>query len=148
MRILDQIADLESEAQLLALEGALNALDNAPDAGACIPSLLAVFERFPWSDGYGLCWSILHAIERLAAYEPLLVASVRRAPGQFNLMMVNNLLNSGVSDAYRVSLLGLLGEVARNQRYSPQARHVAHEYSQHQHKKNAAGQEAEPEGTS
>ena len=95
IRVLDQIADLESETELLALEGALNALDNAPAGETCIRSLLAVFERCPWSDGYGVCWSIVHAIEDLPAYEPLLVASVRRAPGRFNLMMVNARLNGG-----------------------------------------------------
>jgi hypothetical protein len=110
------------------LEGALNALGNAPDTSLCIPSLLAVFERFPWSDGFGLCWSILHAIEQLPGYEPHLVASVLRAPGEFNLMMVNRLVNGGVSDVGGVSLLGLLDEVARGSRYSEQARDEAREY--------------------
>ena len=128
IRALDGIADADSETDLLLLEGALEALKDLSDAVPCTASLLAVFERFPWSDGYGAFWSILHALEELPAYEPLLVASVRREPGEFNLMMVNRLLNSGVSSADGVSLLELLDEVARDPSYSERARSQAREY--------------------
>jgi hypothetical protein len=46
-----------------------------------------VFERFPDHDGYGVMWSVLHGIEAILNYEIELLASVRRLPTEFGVVM-------------------------------------------------------------
>lgn len=119
---LDGVDDPEGEASLATLQSALVAVARAPDAHLCIRALFAVFERFPWSDGFESFWSILHALEGLPGYERELVASVRRVPGEFNLLMVNRCLNGGITEVDGVSLRQLLGDVATSVAYSERAR--------------------------
>ncbi|HVK52487.1 MAG TPA: hypothetical protein VM469_12220 [Pseudoxanthomonas sp.] len=57
-----------------------------------ISILFNVFERFPDDDGAGVLWSIVHGVESLAHdYEPLLVASNRRAPSHMAAVMLARL---------------------------------------------------------
>lgn len=109
---LASITDPNDEAQLFTLELGLRSLPQVARPEVAVPGLLAVFERFPWDDGYGTFWSILHALERLPSYEPQLVESVRRSPGEFNLLMVQRLRNYGVEHVNGTCLADLLGEIA------------------------------------
>ena len=126
---LDSIDDPEGEASLATLQSTLAALEQAPDADRCIGALFAIFERFPWSDGFESFWSILHALERLPGSERALVASVRRAPGEFNLLMVKRCLNGGITEVDGVSLLPLLQEVVASPAYSERARREAERFA-------------------
>lgn len=131
---LESINDPESLIDLAKLEGALIALPLAKDKLLCIPALLRVFERFPWSDGFESFWGILHSLETLSGYEPELVASVRRAPGEFNLLMIKRLLNGGVYEVEGQSLLGLLGEIVNADQYSSTAKAKAETFLNYQSK--------------
>jgi hypothetical protein len=82
-------------------------------------ALLQVFERFPAEDGFGVFWSILHALEAADNYEHELVASVRRAPNLFNTLMVNRFINAEASAIAGVSAEGLLNEVIHNAAAAP-----------------------------
>jgi hypothetical protein len=126
--VLDGIADPGSEQDLLALEGALAAISEARNAADCVPPLFRVLERFPWSDGFGSFWAILHTLEALPGYESRLVDSVRRSPGEFNLLMINRLVNGGVVHVDGVPLVGLLEEVTNRPRSSERARAEAANY--------------------
>lgn len=77
-------------------------------------ALLLVFERFPEEDGFGVFWSILHALEAADNYEHELVASVRRVPNLFNTLMVNRIVNAGASVVAGVQAERLLEEVLHN----------------------------------
>jgi hypothetical protein len=77
-----------------------------------VDDLFAVFERFPGEDGAGVFWTILHGLESLPDYERALVASVRRRPSEFGVLMVKRLLNGGQTQGEDVPLLGLLESVA------------------------------------
>lgn len=120
--VLDAIVDPESERDLLALKGALAAVPGASDAADCVPALFHVFERFPWSDGFESFWGILHTLEGIPGYESRLVHSVRCCPGEFNLLMINRLLNGGSSEIEGVSLVALLQEVIDRADTSDRAR--------------------------
>lgn len=119
---LESVKDAESTDDLSRLDGALNALPLAADRFRCIPALLGLFERFPWSDGFESFWGILHALEKLPGYESELIASVRRTPGEFNLSMINRLLNGGISEVKGESLLRILHEIANAKHHSPRAK--------------------------
>ena len=55
---------------------------------AAIPVLLRVFDRFPDEDGAGVFWSIVHGLESLPDYEPLLRASAEARPTHFKRIML------------------------------------------------------------
>jgi hypothetical protein len=62
-----------------------------------IEPLLRVLERFPRGDGDGVGWAIVHALEHIGGYEPALVASVRRCPSELGGIMLERLINDGVT---------------------------------------------------
>ena len=133
VRALESVADLESDADLQRLERkALISFAKIANPELVAPALFGVFERFPWEDGYGSFWTILHMLERTPGYQPLMVASIRRSPGDFNLSMVNRLLNAGTTRVAGTDLLALLGEIAEGLGYSTRARDRALGFLQHQ----------------
>ncbi len=79
----------------------------APEQG--MKALFGIFERYPEDDGNGVFWTILHGLERLPNYEPALVSSVRRQPTEFNVLMVNRILNTG-----QESIGGVSGQTPRD----------------------------------
>jgi hypothetical protein len=122
----------QDEAQLQALEQALGAVVPASCGQEELALLLGVFERFPGEDGFGIFWSIVHLLEATAGYEPALVSSVLRKPVEFNLLMVNRLLNAGVVLVEGQSLLSLLHVVASREDASPRAREEARRFIEYQ----------------
>jgi hypothetical protein len=66
---------------------------------AAVPTLLRVFERFPRHDGHGAFWAILHAIETVPGYEPVLVEHVIRTPTEMGVTMLERLVNGGITHA-------------------------------------------------
>ena len=132
VRALDSITDAENERDLQTLEVALRSIAGLPDPALVVPALLRVFERFPWSDGFESFWTILHQLERTPGYEPLLIASVRRSPGEFNLLMINRLLNGGTTSVAGTDLVSVLREVAERPVYDDRARGTALDLLKHQ----------------
>jgi len=113
------------EAQLRKLDEAIGGLTGKAVAAAEFNQLLGVFERFPDDDGYGVFWSIVHCLEAFDGYEPLLVKSVNRKPVEFNVLMVNRLLNAGVLEVDNQSLMALLKSVATSSEARPEVRKSA-----------------------
>ncbi|MBC8103205.1 MAG: hypothetical protein H7Z41_11515 [Cytophagales bacterium] len=112
------------------LDDLLNRLWEAgPPEGAMVAeTLLRVFERFPEDDGNGVFWSILHGLESLPEYEPALVASVRRQPVEFTVLMVNRILNVGQVRIGEVDGRALLAEVLVHRLTPAQTRQAAQDY--------------------
>ena len=79
---------------------------------AWLPTLLRVFERFPRHDGHGVFWSILHGIERIAGYEPVLVEYVTRTPTEMGITMLQRIANAGIGAVGAVDLDTLIAELA------------------------------------
>jgi hypothetical protein len=114
------------EAQLQQLEKAVDAIRPQDCGQAEFRALLGVFERFPEDDGYGIFWSIVHCLEACEGYESALIDSVARSPAEFNVLMVNRLLNGGLTEVDGQSLLAVLASVASN----PMARSSARKSAQ------------------
>ena len=125
---LKSFTDPQSGAHLKALDAAVQAVDPALCGPQEIQALLGVFERFPEQDGFGVFWGILHALEAIEGYEPELFDSVKRKPCEFNVLMVNRLLNAGVTEIGGNSLESLLHAVLANELATPQAQRDALQY--------------------
>lgn len=133
---IENVRTAEDESDLAALDEGVRELFARPDAWRGIDTLLRVFERFPTQDGYGVFWSILHGLESLSGrYEGKLVESVRRAPSEFGLVMVNRMLNAGHAEAGGVSLLAVLREASENPHCPPEVRDRAKGLVEHQSSK-------------
>ena len=90
------------------------------------------FERYPDWDDHGMTWSILHGIETQPNSNAHVVSSVRRRPAMFPVLMVNRLLNGGVTAVGDVDLLTLLRDVAADDSAEPRAREWARNFLDHQ----------------
>src|SRR5690606_15531287 len=88
-------------------------------------------ERFPEEDGYGVFWSILHLLEACNGCDEALVESVKRKPVEFNLRMVNRLLNSGITTVNGESLMQLLTCIAESEGTAPSTRKSANGFLAH-----------------
>ena len=92
---LAKFTDPEDEQHLRSLEEVVASLGSTPLNRDDIRAIFDLFERFPEEDGYGIFWSLLHAIEASGGYEADLLESVARQPGDFNVRMVGRFLNAG-----------------------------------------------------
>ena len=119
---INAIESVDDEENLRRLDQALQDLFTSPQPERGIDALFRIYERFPESDGYGVFWSILHGLERLPNYEPRLITSVQRQPMEFNLTMVNRLLNAGTTQIEGTNLVALLEAIAASPQYPEQAR--------------------------
>jgi hypothetical protein len=106
----------EDGGQLKQLVDSIDVLDANFLSSNDVRQLLDVFERFPDDDGFESFWGIIHLLERAGGYESALIDSARRSPGEFNLTMINRLLNGGIKHVGDQSLLSLLEDVARSER--------------------------------
>ena len=125
----------ENEGQLKQLVDSINALDANTLNSNDVRQLLDIFERFPDNDGFESFWGIVHLLERAGNYESALVDSVRRSPGEFNLTMINRLLNGGIKNVGDQSLLSLLEDVARTERDDPNSARLAMHFVEYQRRK-------------
>ena len=112
---LNGIKSLESPNELQQLEASVDQLFASENPKLGIEALLRVFERFPEQDGFGIFWSIVHGLESLSGYEPLLIESVKRQPSLFGLLMINRLLNSGFFKIQSDELLSILKNIAADE---------------------------------
>lgn len=129
----------EDEGQLKQLVALLDALDATSVNANDVNQLLGVFGRFPDKDGFGSFWKILHLLEKAGGYESALVDSVRRSPGEFNLLMINRLLNGGIENIGGQSLLSLLEEVALTEEANPDSAQWAMHFVDYQRGKPDRG---------
>ena len=120
----DNFSDSENAEQLQNLDAAAAQLEAEPPLIA-VAAMLRVFERFPDSDGFGVFWTLLHAIECAPGYETELVQSIARQPNEFNLIMVNRLLNAGVTRIGERSPLELLEQIAADARTPAEVKQTA-----------------------
>jgi hypothetical protein len=122
----------EEEGDLDALDLLIgHAVSQPPDADID-RALFGIFERFPQEDGHGVYWSIVHGLERRGDYESGLVASVRRSPSPFALLMLNRLCNGGHTKCAGVAIKSLLEDVAASSEVTPEVRQEAAEFLAHQ----------------
>jgi hypothetical protein len=129
-KIVAAIQDFQpSNGNWQGLDALLQELFQSKSASRGIDAMLHVFERYPTDeDGFGVFWTVLHGLESLPRYESKLVASVKRAPSDFGLLMVNRLLNAGRKAVGGVRLISLLEQVIKNQNVPPKIRREAQQF--------------------
>ncbi len=89
------------------------------EAKKAIDPLLSIFERLDEDHYDGVLWSIIHGIEGLKEYEEELIKSVNRCPNEYNLLMINRILNSGQESYKSTNYLSLLKELNTDNTLSP-----------------------------
>ena len=104
-RISEEIRLYQPGADWLRLDELLQELFGHPIEQVPPALLLDIFERFPLHDGFGVFWSALHGLEDIPAYEPHLLASLRRQPSRFGLIMARRILNDPHRDTSLVQQL-------------------------------------------
>jgi hypothetical protein len=132
LEAVQRFSDPHDETQLRELDEAMGAVPPDDLGQEEFRALLGVFESFPEDDGYGIFWSIVHYLEACKGYEPVLIESVTRALGEFNVLMINRLLNSGVIQVNGQSLLSVLAAVASNSKATSSARESAQSFIEYQ----------------
>lgn len=82
--------NFQSEEDLQEVESVLTEMDDA-----LIEPLFRLFERYPYFN-FGNPGRIVHYLEKFDnnTYAPLLYASIRRVPTEYNIWMLNRFLNS------------------------------------------------------
>ncbi|MFD2556337.1 hypothetical protein [Sphingobacterium tabacisoli] len=81
------------------------------EAKRAIGPLFKIFERLNEGHYDGVLWSIIHGIEGFNEYEDDLIQSVNRCPNEYNLLMINRILNSGKQSYKSTDYLLLLKEL-------------------------------------
>ena len=127
---LSEFTNPQDEVQLQALDEAIQAINPEFCCDVEFNALLDIFERFPEIDGYGVFWGIVHALEACNGYESSLLASISRKPCEFNVLMINRLLNTGVAVIDGQSLIEVLQKVPSNPAATATAGVDAHRYLQ------------------
>jgi hypothetical protein len=119
---LDSLED--GEPDLARLQVLADAFFSSPECADHLSVWFRLYERFPGIDN-GVFWSILHGLETHSTCDRLVVESVQRHPTPFPTLMVNRMLNAGISSVDDVSLIGLLEAVASNADASSEVRRDA-----------------------
>ena len=114
------LTDPDAADQLRAFDQALAHFAHHEQAD--VRAGFAVLERFAEHDGFGVFWTLLHALEASATCFTELRASVQRQPCAFNVLMLHRQLNSGVQAMDGAALLDLLRAVAAHPLATVQAR--------------------------
>lgn len=132
---LNGITEISNSDQLKLLDNLVQNLADAEQPELAIESLLQIFERFPEEDGSGVFWSILHALESFAEYESFLLASLKRKPTEFTVIMANRIMNDGqlkIDGEYITSLLQSISDTSSN---SKRIRELADRFIEYQKNK-------------
>ena len=98
MRSTDQIlSDIQNfkpdNGNWLGLEDLLTELWQHPTSPDWALPLLSVFEKYPDEDGCGVFWSIIHGLETIDGYEPILEQSYESNPCELKKVMLNRINN-------------------------------------------------------
>jgi hypothetical protein len=133
----ESLTSLDDEAQLRDLQALLDSLSPSSITPDVYRALFRVFERFPEHDGFGVCWTIVHLLEKCSGYEQYLLESVNRNAAEFNLTMVNRLINGGFEKIGPTSLTLVLTDVANNEGASASARAQATRFLEYQRARSA-----------
>lgn len=121
----DEYADIDRLTEIT------DGLAELPGSSAALPALFGVLERHPNSD-LGAPGPVVHCIESIGGHVPELSASIKRAPVDLTVWMVNRLLNSDLDADTRSSLLAALEVVARDESASQSVRDSARGFLGHQ----------------
>lgn len=96
-----------------------------------VRALLNLFERYPEHDGFGVFWSVIHALENMGSYEEELVKSIQRQPHEMSLTMLNRLLNDGINKISGRQIVDILRDVAASGSLRNEIKELARDFYDH-----------------
>ena len=139
-RAADLVADIDAwsfgpDDDLARLDALATEYFVRPDAADHVEAWFRLYERNPEDDGNGIFWTILHGLEGQPTCAAAVVASVRRRPTEFPVLMVNRMLNDGTRSVSGVDLLTLMTAVAGDPDASAGVRKYAQRFLKHQQDK-------------
>lgn len=102
-----------------------------PDRHRAALAMFSLLERFPDAE-FGSPGPLVHELEAIPGYVPLLRGSVRRQPTYHTVWMVNRLLNTKLPSDQRESWLSELRAALEHPLASEQTRRSAEEFLEHQ----------------
>lgn len=100
----------------------------------CLGAMFRLFEKYPEEDNETL-WGVLHGIESIEGSEERVFWSLRRGKSLFVIMMMNRLLNIGVSKINGLDLIEKLKEIMLDESVSAKIRKLAKEFYNYQNNK-------------
>jgi hypothetical protein len=101
------------------------------DRARAMLAIFSLLERFP--DGeFGSPGPLVHELEAIPGYLPLLRDSLRRQPAHLTVWMVNRLLNTKLPNDQRETWLSELRAAYEHPVASEQTRRFAQEFLEHQ----------------
>lgn len=125
--ILNRFQDIDDEKQMDEMIEVVDQLNKSPQCEVS-EALFRIWERFPEDDGYETFWTILHVLEHTPHYETELLKSVARQPNEFNVLMINRMLNSHIQSIGEPDLRDLLKQVMEDERTPQSVRKDAQRY--------------------
>ena len=132
---LDSISSLEDQEDMDGLDDMILKLFASGNAELGIDAMLRVFERFQNKVDLYIFWNLVHGLETLPDYEKNLFESIKRKPSEFSLLMVNRILNAGITEVGDVNILDLLKSVAIDESQSDEMRKEAQHFVEYQDSK-------------
>ena len=115
----------------------LEGFDSLPNRELAMPAMFSLMERFPEAL-FGSPGPLVHELEAIPGYQPLLQQSLARQPTDLTVWMVDRLLNSKLSSEDRQSWLGTLRSAAEHPRAAIPVRESALYFLQHQERRGNA----------
>jgi hypothetical protein len=98
-----------------------------------MPAMLALIERYPEAE-LGSPGPLVHELEGIPGYEPLLRASVLRQPTDLGIWMINRILNAKICPEVRDAWHDLLRTAASHPLASKETQYAAGDFLAHQGK--------------
>jgi hypothetical protein len=132
VKAIDGITSLDDPDQLRVLETFLHTITPSDFTPDLYRAVFGLFERFPEHDAYGVFASLVTLLERCPFFQPFLIESVRRRATEYNLTMVNRLLNGGFRYVASTDLAHLLKDAAEDPNGLASARAWAEGFLHHQ----------------
>jgi hypothetical protein len=102
-----------------------------PDRHRASSAMFSLLERFPNAE-FGSPGPLVHELEAIPSYLPLLRGSVRRRPTHLTVWMINRVLNTDLPNEQREVWLSVLRGTIQHPLATEQARRSAEDFLEHQ----------------
>jgi hypothetical protein len=104
---------------------------SVPDRDRVAPAVFSLLERFPDAE-FDSPGPLVHELEAIPGYLPLLRDSVHRQPTHLTVWMINRLLNTNLPNDQRGAWLSELRAALEHPLASEQMRRFAEDFLEHQ----------------
>jgi hypothetical protein len=102
-----------------------------PDRAQVMPAMFSLLERFPDAE-FGSPGPLVHELEGIPGYEPMLRDSLSRQPTYHTVWMVNRILNASLPDDQRETWLSELRAAREHPLARDQTRNAVDDSLEHQ----------------